>query len=94
MIRTIIPDCTHNYSKILDLGCGYGPIGLTLKALRPESAVHMTDPDALAVAYSRRNAEINRLDGVKIYGSLDYDSITERDFDLVISNIPGKAATL
>ena len=91
LMRTVIPDCTHNYRKILDLGCGYGPIGLTLKALRPESAVTMTDPDALAVAYSRRNAEINHLESVKIYGSLDYDSVTERDFDLVISNIPGKA---
>ena len=93
LIRAVTPDCTHNYRKILDLGCGYGPIGLTLKALCPESVVHMTDPDALAVAYSRRNTEINHLDGVKVYGSLDYDSVTERDFDLVISNIPGKAGT-
>jgi 16S rRNA (guanine1207-N2)-methyltransferase len=91
LIRTVIRGCSHIYKKILDIGCGYGPIGLTLKALNPDCLVHMIDPDALAVAYSRRNAEINRLTDVKIYGSLDYDAVTENDFDLIISNIPGKA---
>ena len=91
LIRTVTPGCSHQYRKILDLGCGYGPIGLTLKALNPDSLVHMIDPDALAVDYSRQNAEINRLTGVKIYASLDYDDVTDNDFDLIISNIPGKA---
>ncbi len=51
----------------------------------------MVDRDALAVEYSRQNAEINGLSDMQIYGSLGYDDITERDFDLIASNIPGKA---
>jgi len=79
--------------KILDLGCGYGPIGLTLKALDPGREVHMVDRDALAVAYSRRNADLNGLSGVEVYGSLGYDDVRATGFDLIASNIPAKAGT-
>ncbi len=79
------------FVKILDLGCGYGPLALTLKALYPKSVVHAVDRDALAVDYTRQNAALNGLAGVEVYGSLGYDDVFERDFDLIISNIPGKA---
>lgn len=79
------------FAKILDLGCGYGPLALTLKALYPESIVHAIDRDALAVDYTRQNAALNGLTGVEVYGSLGYDDVRARDFDLIISNIPGKA---
>ena len=79
------------FSKILDLGCGYGPIGLTLKKLNGTARVHMVDRDALAVEYSRQNTDLNCLSGVKVYGSLGYDDIRSRDFDLIASNIPAKA---
>jgi 16S rRNA G1207 methylase RsmC len=73
------------------MGCGYGPIGLMLKSLYRDSVVHMVDRDALAVAYSRQNAELNKLEGVNCYGSLGYDDVSSQDFDLIVSNIPGKA---
>jgi 16S rRNA (guanine1207-N2)-methyltransferase len=77
--------------QILDLGCGYGPLGLSLKKIYPGSTVQMVDRDALAIEYSRQNAKINGLEGVAIYGSLGYDDVKETDFDLIVSNIPGKA---
>src|SRR5215211_6675384 len=46
-------------TSILDLGCGYGPIGLTLKGFHPDAVVHLTDRDALAVEYTRQNAVLN-----------------------------------
>jgi 16S rRNA (guanine1207-N2)-methyltransferase len=79
------------FAKILDLGCGYGPLGLTLKALYPDSVVHAVDRDALAVDYTRQNVLLNELTGVEVYGSLGFDDVAARDFDLIISNIPGKA---
>jgi len=79
-------------AAILDLGCGYGPIGLTLKRLHPGAVVHLTDRDALAVEYARQNAVLNGIeDGVEIYGSLGYDDLRREAFDLIVSNIPGKA---
>ena len=92
LLRTLISEFgTDRFSKVLDLGCGYGPIGLTLVKLNPDCIVHMFDRDALAVEYSRQNAELNGIKGVEIYGSLGFDDVTETDFDLIISNIPGKA---
>lgn len=77
--------------KVLDLGCGYGPLGLTLKALAPHLTVHLVDRDALALDYTVQNAALNQLGAVDVYGSLGYDDVRDHDFDLVISNIPGKA---
>jgi 16S rRNA (guanine1207-N2)-methyltransferase len=92
LLRTLVSEFgTDRFSKVLDLGCGYGPIGLTLVKLNPDCIAHMFDRDALAVEYSRQNAELNGIKGVEIYSSLGFDDVTETDFDLVISNIPGKA---
>lgn len=91
LLRTIMEGGYGDFRNILDMGCGYGPLGLALKSLYPDSAAHLVDRDALAVAYARQNAALNKLDGVEIYGSLGYDDVARRDFDLVVANIPGKA---
>jgi 16S rRNA G1207 methylase RsmC len=91
LLRSIIEAKYGNFQCILDIGCGYGPLGLTLKKLYQDSAVHMSDRDALAVEYSRQNAKLNGLDNVEIYGSLGYDDVRRADFDLIAANIPGKA---
>ena len=77
--------------KVLDLGCGYGPIGIALKGLNPEAVLHMVDRDALAVAYAARNAHLNGIDDAIAYASIGFDDVEDRDFDLVAANIPGKA---
>jgi 16S rRNA (guanine1207-N2)-methyltransferase len=76
--------------KILDLGCGYGPIGITLKKLHPQIQLQMSDRDALAVNYSFQNTQLNNISNITVYGSLGYDSVTETDFDIIASNIPAK----
>jgi len=91
LIRSLTQGCTSRYRKVLDLGCGYGPLGLTLKVLNDATQVHMVDRDALAVEFCHRNIALNHLTGVETYGSLDYSDIRGDDFDLVVSNIPGKA---
>lgn len=80
--------------RVLDLGCGHGVLGLTLLALDPGRHVTMVDRDALALAYTARNLALNGLpaDQAHIAGSLGYDSVDPAEpFDLVVSNIPGKA---
>ncbi len=89
LLKTIGPD--YRAERILDLGCGYGPIGLALKASNPAGTVHMIDRDALAVEYTRQNHILNGFKNLDTYGSLDYDNVKIGNFDLVISNIPGKA---
>jgi 16S rRNA (guanine1207-N2)-methyltransferase len=91
LLHSIIEAGYDKTQRILDLGCGYGPIGLTLKKIYPESTVHMIDRDALAIEYSRQNTKLNGLEDEEIYGSLGYDDIKRNDFDMIVSNIPGKA---
>lgn len=90
LLRTL-EDASFACGKVLDLGCGYGPIGLALQALDPERVVHMVDRDALALDFCRQNAELNHLRGGEIYASLGYDDVTAADFDLVACNLPAKA---
>lgn len=91
LLRSLTAGDAPAFRSVLDLGCGYGPIGLTLKKLDERRAVHLVDRDALALEYTRQNAALNDAGDVSVYGSLGYDSVTERGFDLVASNVPGKA---
>ncbi len=91
LLRTLVEAGYPQPKSLLDMGCGYGPLGLTLKSLYPDCLTHLVDRDALAVNYTRRNVELNGLTGTEVYGSLGYDEVTKNDFDLIVSNIPGKA---
>ena len=91
LLKSLRPALAGPFTHVLDLGCGYGPIGLTMAKRYPESTVHMVDRDALAVAFGRENARRNDLRNVQVYGSLGYEGVTAQDFDLVAANIPGKA---
>ena len=90
LLRTLLRTGAR-FEKVLDLGCGYGPIGVALKGLNPEAALHMVDGDALAVTYAARNALLNGIDDAMTYPSMGFDDVEDRDFDLVAANIPGKA---
>jgi 16S rRNA (guanine1207-N2)-methyltransferase len=91
LLRTLAGPGQAPRRLALDLGCGYGPIGLGLAAAGAAETVHLVDRDALAVEYSRENAARNRLDGVQVYGSLGYDDVRADDFDLIAANVPAKA---
>ena len=90
LLRTLTSEKFNDFNKVVDLGCGYGPIGIALKSVCQSCVVHMVDRDALALGYSRQNVELNNLSNFKIYASLGYDDVKETDFDLIISNIPAK----
>jgi len=75
----------------LDLGCGYGPIGLAMAILAPEGQVLMVDKDFVAVSYAQRNAERNRIGNARAQLSNGFDQIDPKlRFDLIASNIPAK----
>lgn len=91
LLRTFIFQKVNWYNKVLDLGCSVGPLGITLKVLKPEAELQMVDEDALALEFSKENAKLNNVsDGISIYGSLGYESVEDKDFDLIVSNISKK----
>lgn len=75
----------------LDLGCGYGPIGLVLAQHAPRGSVHMVDTNFVAVEYAKKNARENGLENVHIYMSNGFREIPEYvSFDRIVSNLPAK----
>jgi precorrin-6B methylase 2 len=91
LLRTLATPEHERRLRVLDLGSGYGPLGLGLKLLNPAREVEMVDRDALAVEYSRRNAERNRMSGVDVHAGLGWSGVRDRELDLVVSNLPAKA---
>ncbi len=78
-------------SSVLDVGCGVGVIGLSLKRLNPGLALTAQDRDALALAFTQRNAALNGLDEVAFPGGLGLQGLGDARYDLIVSNLPGKA---
>ncbi len=77
-------------ANCLDLGCGYGALGLTIAKLANQGKTVLVDKDFIAVEYAKKNAELNRIDNVEVLLSNGFDHIQDRNFDLVVSNIPAK----
>lgn len=76
---------------VLDIGCGYGPLGLAMGKVAREGAIHMVDKDYLAVEYANRNAAANGLDHCRAYLSNGLSEVENAlRFDTVVSNIPAK----
>ncbi len=80
-----------NDDKCLDLGCGYGPIGLAVAKSYPKTEVHMVDKDFIAVELSNINAKLNHIDNIQAYLSDAFLSVNKTNyFDQVLSNVPAK----
>ena len=72
----------------LDLGCGYGAIGITLAKCVQTAAVYMVDKDFVAVDYARKNVEQNRLQNCHVLLSNGFSHLPDIQFDLIVSNLP------
>ena len=74
-----------------DLGCGYGPIGLTLAKLAPQGQTLLVDKDFMAVDYSNKNAHNNHINNANAMLSNGFQHIDPAlRFDLIASNVPAK----
>ena len=75
---------------ILDLGCGYGVIGVILKKYYKDKTITMADINSRAIELSKDNALKNDVD-VEVLQSNIYSSLNERFFDTIITNPPIRA---
>lgn len=78
-------------SFILDVGCGVGTLGLSLAKRCPGAEVLMVDRDELAVDFTRRNADLNRLKNVQTASRLLLEGPHSDSYNLILSNFPAKA---
>lgn len=74
---------------ILDVGCGYGPIGLSI-ASATDHPVEMIDINARAVALAQKNAFANDVNA-DIHQSNIYEDLHQTEYAAVLSNPPIRA---
>ena len=88
-LRVLLPlDLGKN---ILDLGCGYGTLGLTLAVANKEARVTLADIKPLALNMCKRNSEVHNLSNrVTILQSDIYEKI-EGPYDSIVVNPPIRA---
>jgi 16S rRNA (guanine1207-N2)-methyltransferase len=75
----------------IDIGCGVGVVGASIRAASPGASVILQDRDALAVAFALENWRGNDLGDVRLDCGLGFWHIGGESFDLVASNLPAKA---
>ena len=75
---------------ILDLGCGYGPVGISIKKLYPSTKVLMTDVNKRAVLLAKKNISLHHLENIDAIESDSFKNIDFK-FDTILLNPPQTA---
>ncbi len=78
-----------NSWKVLDLGCGYGVVGIAIKRLFPSVNITMSDINERALKLAKMNAKLNKTEA-EIIKSNSFDSINGM-FDTILLNPPQTA---
>ena len=76
---------------VLDVGCGYGPIGMAIAKAFPQKEVHMVDVNTRAIELAKKNAEKNGIQNVRIYESDGLAAVEEKKFSAILTNPPIRA---
>ena len=74
--------------KILDLGCGYGVVGILAAKIIGPAQVVMADNDPEAIRLSRENAVLNHVPDIDTCLSNGFNDITQTDFTKILVNPP------
>lgn len=75
---------------ILDVGCGYGPIGLSLAKEFRGRRVHMVDVNERALELAKENAANNNVENIRIFQSNVYEKV-DGQYAAILSNPPIRA---
>lgn len=78
-------------ANVLDVGCGYGPIGLTSAKLAELGHVTMIDINERAVELSKENAKLNQVTNVTVLQSDVFEAVKGKTFDVIVTNPPIRA---
>lgn len=90
LIQTVLEDYDpEGPITFLDMGCGYGPIGIVMADSYPESNGVLLDVNERAMDLARRGAERNRVsERISIVKEAELEGKT---FDMVVTNPPIRA---
>ena len=78
----------NDSDKVLDLGCGYGSVGVVVAKLIGSERVYLLDNDPTAVEFAARNARINGVEGLSVVLSDGFQNFDEAGFTQILCNPP------
>lgn len=90
LIETVVEKEGRPAGRMLDLGCGYGPVGIAMKRISPPLDVVMCDINERALALAKNNAKRNHAQFVDMIISDGLSEISGQ-FDLILTNPPIRA---
>jgi 16S rRNA (guanine1207-N2)-methyltransferase len=76
---------------VLDIGCGYGVVGISAAKFNPELHVVMTDVNARAVRLAKKNLTLNKVTNAEVRYGFFYEPVENLKFNSVLSNPPVSA---
>jgi 16S rRNA (guanine1207-N2)-methyltransferase len=80
-----------NAGCVLDIGCGYGVVGIAVGKFRPDLRVVMTDVNVRAVHLAKKNVVLNKVGNVEVRFGFFYEPVGDLRFSCVLSNPPVSA---
>jgi 16S rRNA (guanine1207-N2)-methyltransferase len=83
----VLPD----HGTALDVGCGYGAVGIAAASFHPALQVTMTDVNIRAVRLAQENAERNKVANARVKCGYLYEPVEDSAFNVVLSNPPVSA---
>lgn len=82
----------QNGQQCLDLGCGYGPVGIVMSKLNSQGKIYMADRDLVASEYSKINSKLNHALNCEVLLSNGFGNLQGLKFDVIVSNLPSHIA--
>ena len=76
---------------VLDVGCGYGAVGIVAAASNPQLHVVMTDVNARAVRLAKQNLQKNKVKNAEVRQGHLYEPVENLTFGCILSNPPVSA---
>lgn len=73
---------------VLDMGCGYGAIGVVAAAVNPNLYVIMVDVNERAVKLAKRNIKLNGVTNAEVRRGNLYEPVKDMLFNCILSNPP------
>ena len=91
LIETVIKENEKFNGRVLDLGCGYGPIGVIIAKLLYNANVTMSDINERALELTLMNAKENKIEGkIEAINSEAFENIKD-SYDMILTNPPIRA---
>jgi 16S rRNA (guanine1207-N2)-methyltransferase len=90
LIETVLNDYEGRTGTVLDIGCGYGPIGIFIASVFKNMHIEMADINQRGIELARKNIDSNKIRNAVAYLSDGFSEI-KRIYDVIITNPPIRA---